>query len=211
VRRSHADYRSYLKGARRWALNVRLASDCSCPVSRERQTGPVERPRRNDPCHCGSGKKYKQCHLDADAASDRIERLRCEIPPADPASMAEVMPILEAKLAKEQETDRRLREEYGVHINYVRPVQWQGGKVWAIGSRVYPGRPPTETFHEFILHVLRGTLGEPWRAEQAALPVERRHFVLRCFDELARFKAQLDAERLKREGIVSAEPDGWVS
>ena len=21
---------------------------------------------RNDPCHCGSGKKYKKCHLDLD-------------------------------------------------------------------------------------------------------------------------------------------------
>jgi SEC-C motif/PBS lyase HEAT-like repeat len=25
------------------------------------------RPGRNDACHCGSGKKYKKCHLDADA------------------------------------------------------------------------------------------------------------------------------------------------
>ena len=24
-------------------------------------------PGRNDPCWCGSGKKYKKCHLDADA------------------------------------------------------------------------------------------------------------------------------------------------
>ena len=24
------------------------------------------RPGRNDPCHCGSGQKYKKCHLDAD-------------------------------------------------------------------------------------------------------------------------------------------------
>jgi hypothetical protein len=24
------------------------------------------RPGRNDPCHCGSGKKYKRCHLEAD-------------------------------------------------------------------------------------------------------------------------------------------------
>jgi uncharacterized protein YchJ len=23
---------------------------------------------RNDPCHCGSGKKYKKCHLTADQA-----------------------------------------------------------------------------------------------------------------------------------------------
>ncbi len=29
---------------------------------------------RNDPCHCGSGKKYKQCHLDKDEAAAREER-----------------------------------------------------------------------------------------------------------------------------------------
>jgi uncharacterized protein YecA (UPF0149 family) len=27
-----------------------------------------ERPGRNDPCWCGSGNKYKKCHLDADGA-----------------------------------------------------------------------------------------------------------------------------------------------
>lgn len=26
------------------------------------------RPGRNEPCYCGSGKKYKQCHLPADEA-----------------------------------------------------------------------------------------------------------------------------------------------
>jgi hypothetical protein len=25
---------------------------------------------RNDPCPCGSGKKYKKCHLEADEARD---------------------------------------------------------------------------------------------------------------------------------------------
>lgn len=35
-----------------------------------------ERPKqvalgRNDPCWCGSGKKYKKCHLDSDAAKQR--------------------------------------------------------------------------------------------------------------------------------------------
>jgi hypothetical protein len=29
---------------------------------------------RNDECHCGSGKKYKKCHLDKDEASNRKER-----------------------------------------------------------------------------------------------------------------------------------------
>jgi hypothetical protein len=27
------------------------------------------RPGRNDLCHCGSGKKYKRCHLDSDEAA----------------------------------------------------------------------------------------------------------------------------------------------
>jgi|GEM_PF-5906119 len=28
-----------------------------------------QRPGRNEPCHCGSGKKYKKCHLAEDKAS----------------------------------------------------------------------------------------------------------------------------------------------
>jgi len=31
---------------------------------------------RNDPCHCGSGKKYKQCHLAEDEAKARTERAK---------------------------------------------------------------------------------------------------------------------------------------
>ncbi len=25
-----------------------------------------QKPDRNDPCHCGSGKKYKNCHMEKD-------------------------------------------------------------------------------------------------------------------------------------------------
>ena len=31
---------------------------------------------RNDPCHCGSGKKYKQCHLAEDEAKARTQRAK---------------------------------------------------------------------------------------------------------------------------------------
>ena len=34
----------------------------------------MDRPGRNDPCYCGSGKKYKQCHMAADLAVDREQR-----------------------------------------------------------------------------------------------------------------------------------------
>ena len=32
---------------------------------------PGKRPGRNDPCWCGSGKKYKNCHLSEDAGLSR--------------------------------------------------------------------------------------------------------------------------------------------
>ena len=35
-----------------------------------------ERPGRNDLCHCGSGRKYKQCHLDKDEAALRAARAK---------------------------------------------------------------------------------------------------------------------------------------
>ena len=33
-------------------------------------------PGRNDPCPCGSGKKYKNCHLDKDEAAARAARAK---------------------------------------------------------------------------------------------------------------------------------------
>ena len=42
---------------------------------------------RNDPCHCGSGKKYTQCCLDKDEAAARAARAKAEAEaPVEPPS-----------------------------------------------------------------------------------------------------------------------------
>lgn len=38
----------------------------------------MSKPGRNDPCYCGSGKKYKQCHLREDQAAERAARARAD-------------------------------------------------------------------------------------------------------------------------------------
>lgn len=47
---------------------------------------------RNDPCHCGSGRKYKQCCLDKDQAAEREARAKAATetpaPAAEPAPAA---------------------------------------------------------------------------------------------------------------------------
>lgn len=156
-----------------------------------------EKLGRNDRCHCGSGKKYKKCCLDADRETDQVIR--------------EALPTVLQRNEEFISKQKRLRDDLGVHINYVAPVTWQGRQVWAIGSRVYLDRPPNETFHEFLIHVLRTTLGEQWREGQAALPEHERHIVLRCSDEFEQWKAQnADPEALARDGVQSAQPSGWA-
>jgi hypothetical protein len=46
-------------------------------------------PGRNDPCHCGSGKKYKQCHLAADEATERAARAKAAADAPAPAGEAD--------------------------------------------------------------------------------------------------------------------------
>jgi SEC-C motif len=41
---------------------------------------------RNDPCHCGSGKKYKQCHLAQDEAAQREQRAKAAEAAPTPAA-----------------------------------------------------------------------------------------------------------------------------
>jgi len=104
---------------------------------------------RNEPCHCGSGRKYKVCCEGKDQAK-RPRRL---------PSRRELRRMRRELDAKSERQLAVLKEEYGVHVNYVSPISYQGRRVWALGAKVYPNRPPKETFHEFLLHVLKTTLG----------------------------------------------------
>ena len=61
------------------------------------------RPGRNDPCHCGSGKKYKKCHLADDAEADRAAR--AEAQPETPAPE----PIAEGSSAKARDRKEQRR------------------------------------------------------------------------------------------------------
>jgi SEC-C motif-containing protein len=54
---------------------------------------------RNDPCHCGSGKKYKQCCLGKDEAAERAARAKAAdeaeaaAPPAGEDAAKAVAPV----------------------------------------------------------------------------------------------------------------------
>ncbi len=50
----------------------RASAQATTPGASNKPTEPIrvnKTPGRNDPCHCGSGKKYKQCHMKSDLAT----------------------------------------------------------------------------------------------------------------------------------------------
>jgi hypothetical protein len=49
----------------------------------------IERPGRNEPCHCGSGKKYKQCCLDKDEKAASAARAEASAKAETPDAAAE--------------------------------------------------------------------------------------------------------------------------
>lgn len=57
---------------------------------------------RNDPCHCGSGKKYKKCHLPADEATESA---------AYAAKAAEAAAKAEAAAAAEKDAEKDAEKE----------------------------------------------------------------------------------------------------
>ena len=40
----------------------------------------MDKPGRNDECWCGSGKKYKKCHIDFDEKIEEFEVQGFEVP-----------------------------------------------------------------------------------------------------------------------------------
>lgn len=144
---------------------------------------------RNNPCPCGSGKKYKRCCLGKEFGS---------VP-------AEVIQHFQ-KVKAEQEYLKRA----GIHVNYVKPIMFKGKKVFALGNKVYANCPQNTTFHTFLIEILKETIGLDWFREQVKLPQGGRHFISICLEKFGEWieKNQKTAERINKE-VWGAKPDGY--
>ncbi len=146
-------------------------------------------PGRNDPCRCGSGRKYKNCCL-------RLDEMRTKgagpMPP-------EVQAQFREKIAREQGR----REQYGD----VRPIihtDFQGYKFVAVGSELHWSKQ-WRLFTDFLLYYVKKVFGNEWgRAELKKLPAER-HVVIQWYNAFCEFQAR---HPVGSDGLASGEPDG---
>jgi hypothetical protein len=102
---------------------------------------------RNDPCRCGSGKKYKRCCLDKDRMSEV----------SDLGARDEQGRVLGRPLIDTVWQGKRVRA-VGSRI-YFRPEQ----------------ETKQEFFVHVMAHTVTETLGDDWKRKQDALPEDKRH------------------------------------
>lgn len=121
---------------------------------------------RNAPCSCGSGRKFKRCCL---LQQSRVP----QAPKIPPEVMAQFM-------ARAQEA--RFSGPPSIKMQYA-------GHTLRILWNKLVIRPEKETFHEYIVALLKGTLGQKWHDDQMQLDAKDRHAVVRwvyAWHELAK-------------------------
>jgi hypothetical protein len=117
----------------------------------------IGQPGRNDPCFCGSGKKYKKCH------GNPAPQSKAPVHLPDPALLAE--------RALAQEKQREKQQGLG------RPIisSATGGKRFvAVGGKVLASAK-WRTFHDFLFDYLREVFGRNWLIAEAEKPEESRN------------------------------------
>lgn len=123
---------------------------------------------RNEPCPCGSGKKYKRCHgsgnfspLNADNKTHDLMRQHIEA------------------LTKQREQQQGLG----------RPIvstEGMGRRFVAVGNRVFHSEK-WKTFHDFLLEYPRNIFDTEWAHAEMAKPFETRHPILQWHELLAKY------------------------
>lgn len=113
---------------------------------------------RNEPCPCGSGRKYKRCHGNPNREKVKVGQ---EFP--DPGYIE-----LLRKRAQAREVERQKIQGLG------RPIvseTFQGNRLVAVGNTVYFASS-WNTFHDFLLDYLDRKFGRDWICHQEKLSEE---------------------------------------
>lgn len=117
------------------------------------------RLKRNDPCSCGSGRKYKNCH-------------------GAVSSVSNVVPDAKGinNLHKRLLASERLREKQQGKGKPIIAAKHAGFQYVAVGNMLLAGK--WRTFHDFLFEYIRDTLGATWWNSELKKPLVKRHIIL---------------------------------
>ena len=159
---------------------------------------------RNDPCTCGSGKKYKKCHGVSTSTSPNttksgkpfsVRKLEAHEIPRE---------VLEG-VAKSQGEQDHYVQQFG-HARQPISLEFQGYRMVAVGNQlIYQPAEKAKFFTDILLTLLANTFGrEWWDAELAKVPDERHP----VFQWRAKAMTYQNKQPKNADGHYSAEMTG---
>lgn len=119
---------------------------------------------RNDPCPCGSGKKFKKCCEGLSNLSNK------------PTTFNITHDEIRKKIEEMQALQKQRERQQGMGRPIISLLH-KGYRFVAVGSRLYYS-PNWKTFHDFLLHYIKDILGSKWGNAEIAKPFEERHPIL---------------------------------
>ncbi len=146
---------------------------------------------RNDPCYCGSGKKFKQCHggvqhtLPALLARDKFEK--------------DIVEQGQRHFEKYKVKELQRQKQQGLG----RPIistEFKGYRFIAIGDKLHYGK--WKSFPDFLANYIKNTLGEEWGNAEIAKPLAERHPILQWYDKIC----HLQKLHSKKPGAIFSTP-----
>jgi hypothetical protein len=126
----------------------------------------MSNPGRNQPCPCGSGKKYKRCH-GAFAVNDTL-------PP-------EIRAGIDQKIREVEALRKRREQQQGLGRPIV-AAKMRDYQLVMVGNRMLRSAN-WRTFHDFLRDFLFNLLGQPWLAREREKIAADRHRMVRWYDQ----------------------------
>ena len=129
---------------------------------------------RNQPCHCGSGRKYKRC---------------CGSGSHNAAPQAPFSPDVAASFLERHKADELIRQQ---QQGLGRPIiagKFKDQQLVAVGNTLYFSSK-WKTFTDFLVAYLGSVLGKEWGNAEIAKPLAERHPILQWYNELCHFQRE---------------------
>lgn len=119
---------------------------------------------RNDPCYCGSGKKFKKCHGDAEGG------------PKLTSTDSSLKNTLQKKLDEHKAIEIQREKQQGLGEPII-SANFKGRRFVAIGKELR-WSDKWKTFHDFLFDYLKTCFGKEWWFGELAKAPKERHPIL---------------------------------
>jgi len=141
----------------------------------------IEKVGRNDPCPCGSGKKFKKCHG--------------TIPPS--SELAPNPQALAAAIQQARAREYQRVEQQGLGRPIISAEMHDGTRAVAVSNKLLFIKG--KTFYDFLGEYIRTVLTPDWGNAELKKSFQDRHLILQWYDAVCRAqqRAGLDGKQVK--------------